>query len=354
MISSKSQNTLKTILKTEAFNLGFSHIGFTEPVTPDNYAVFLNWIDLGYAADMNYLKREDTISKRAEPLKILPSCKSIIILALPYNPPSKDNSRDKFKISSYAQSTDYHLVIPSLLEKLITAIKNHTDQSLQYRIYTDTGPIMEKAFAQMAGIGWIGKHSCLISPGFGSYFFLSTILINIEFEPDPPFPKELCGSCTRCIDNCPTGCILPNRTINASKCISYLTIENHSNISEDLRKKVGKWIFGCDVCQQVCPWNNRFASNPKHDYFNLSAYHHHPFNLLEELKLTDLEFKQKFSQSPILRANNFGYKRNLLVAASNSFSDEVQAAVDYLLANETDPILLDLAQWALRSHSSSD
>ena len=158
-------------------------------------------------------------------------------------------------IAAYARGHDYHMVIPERLKKLGAFIETQVGSALSYRYYTDTGPLLERDLAQRAGLGWIGKNTCLINPRFGSYFLLAEILLGIELEPDTPFTADRCGTCSRCISACPTGCILPDRTIDARRCLSYLTIENKDEIPLDLRPKLGNRVFGCDICQQVCPWN---------------------------------------------------------------------------------------------------
>ena len=163
------------------------------------------------------------------------------------------------RIASYAHGDDYHDILPARMKELVQFIEEQVGGPVQNRYYTDTGPILERDLAQRAGIGWIGKNTCLINPKQGSYFLLSEILLDLELEPDPPFTTDHCGTCTRCIEACPTDCILPNRTLDARRCISYLTIELKDDIPLELRDKIGDWVFGCDICQQVCPWN-RFAA----------------------------------------------------------------------------------------------
>jgi epoxyqueuosine reductase len=347
--SSQKMEKLKEQIKTEAYNLGFSHIGFTTPKKPSHFDIFQHWLAQGYAADMDYMKREDTLAKREDPSLILPDCKSIIVFGLPYSPANLD--KDKFpRIASYAIGEDYHQIIPQLLEKMIALIKNHINSdNLQYKIYTDTGPILERELAQRAGLGWIGKNSCLITPDAGSYLFLSEIFINIAFEPDSPFETDHCGTCTRCIDACPTNCILPNRIIDANKCISYLTIENRKPISEDYRTAIDGWIFGCDICQIVCPWNIRFAKIPQPNYFEPLELIQ-TLDIINELQIDKKEFKEKFSNSPISRAKYEGYLRNILVAINNHFHPDFAEPVIKFMNGVQNQDLKDLAKWVLDSN----
>ncbi len=342
---------LKNDVKTEAFRLGFSHIGFTTPSPPSNAEILINWLDHGYAASMSYLERPDTIEKRLDPKLILPSCETIIVLALPYTPshPYEDNFNNP-KVASYAVGPDYHDVIPKLLEKLITRIKTEVyPEILDYRLYTDTGPILEREYASKAGLGWIGRNSCLINPHTGSFFFLAEILINIPFEPDDPFNQDFCGKCNKCVENCPTSCILPNRTIDSNRCISYLTIENKGEIPEKIRSELNGWVFGCDICQQVCPWNNRFSKEPDPNYFQ-------PNEVINNLNIHDLltvdqqEFKSIFAESPISRAKLYGLKRNLLVFSAFRFTEDLANPIRHLITQEENAELINLAQWVLEKN----
>jgi epoxyqueuosine reductase len=213
------------------------------------------------------------------------------------------------------------------------------------RWYTDTGPLLERELAQRAGLGWIGKNTCLIHPGLGSYFLLSEILLGLELEPDEPFTAERCGSCTRCIQACPTGCILPDHTLDARRCISYLTIELKGSIPPELRSKIGGWVFGCDICQQVCPWN-RFAIPTSDPAFTLHA-DLLGVDLSEELTLTPEAFNTKFRRSPIRRARRRGYMRNIAVVLGNNYDQGAVPALVRALENDREALVRGHAAWAL-------
>ncbi|MEA2008774.1 MAG: tRNA epoxyqueuosine(34) reductase QueG, partial [Chloroflexota bacterium] len=214
------------------------------------------------------------------------------------------------------------------------------------RWYTDTGPILERELASRAGLGWIGKNTCLINPEKGSYFFLAEILLGIELAPDPPFPTSQCGSCTRCIDACPTGSLKEPYTLDANRCISYLTIELKEAIPRDLRPLLGDWIFGCDICQQVCPWNGRSAPGAEIPAeFAFRAEVAVPV-LGTELALSPQEFNSKFRRSPVKRTKRRGYLRNVAVALGNAGEEQAVPALATALGDE-EPLVRGHAAWAL-------
>ena len=285
---------------------------------------------------MHYLANERSRTRRANPLEILPECKSILVLATPYSPP-KENDH----IAAYAQGNDYHDVIPARMKELVQFIEAQVGGPVKNRYYTDTGPILERDLAQRAGLGWIGKNTLLINPKQGSYFFLSEILLDLALEPDAPFVTDHCGTCTRCIQACPTACILPNRTLDARRCISYLTIELKDNIPLELRDKLGDWAFGCDICQQVCPWN-RFAAEGD-SAFDANRPPHSP---TEELTLTPQAFNQRFKRTPIQRAKRRGYLRNIAVVLGN-IGDMHALPVLQNALNDEEPMIREHTQWAI-------
>lgn len=232
------------------------------------------------------------------------------------------------------------------MKELVRFIEEQVEGPIKNRYYTDTGPILERDLAQRAGIGWIGKNTCLIHPKQGSYFFISEIFLDLALEPDPSFVTDHCGTCTRCITACPTDCILPNRTLDATRCISYLTIELKDDIPVELREKIGDWVFGCDICQMVCPWN-RFA--PQGD----PAFSDDPSTSLRalppltgELTLTPEAFNQRFKRTPVSRAKRRGYLRNAAVALGNTGDAHALPALQNAL-NDEEPLIREHAQWAI-------
>jgi epoxyqueuosine reductase len=342
--------TLRQAILNETRRLGFLLAGVTTPDPPPHLSAFENWLAQERHASMDYLASDRSRARRADPRLILPECKSILVLALPYADPKtapvKENPNGiEGQIAAYAWGNDYHLVIPERLQAIVDFIEKQVGHSAPNRWYTDTGPILERDLAQRAGLGWIGKNTCLINPRHGSYFLLAEILLGIELEPDPPFQTDQCGTCMRCIEVCPTECILPDRTIDARRCISYLTIELKDDIPTDLRSFIGDWIFGCDVCQMVCPWNRFSASDgdpalAPHDEIP------HP-NLIREMELTSKEFNRKFKNSPIKRTKHQGYLRNVAIALGNSKDPAAISTLKAALKNP-DRIVREHAAWALK------
>jgi epoxyqueuosine reductase len=249
-------------------------------------------------------------------------------------------------VASYAWGIDYHEIIPPLLLELVESLQKHLGRQVRSRSYTDTGPILERDFAQQAGLGWAGKNTCLIDPRRGSYFLIGETFLDVEIEPDPPFPTDHCGTCRRCIEACPTGAIREDRTIDSGRCISYLTIENKGPIPPDLRPAMGDWVFGCDICQEVCPWNLRFSTPEGHPELKPDMATARPV-LREALSLVPQRFNQKFRRSPIRRAKRRGYLRNAAVALGNQRDTAAVPALANTIENEPEPLVRGHAAWAL-------
>jgi epoxyqueuosine reductase len=318
----------------------------TTPDPPPHLPVFTRWLAEGKHGTMAYLAQERAVTRRADPRLILPECQSILVLAIPYSKPQPDNAGDepRGRIAAYAWGEDYHLILPERLKALVGFIEAQVGHPIPNRWYTDTGPLLERELAQRAGLGWIGRNTCLINPRSGSYFLLAEILLGITLEPDIPFETDQCGTCTRCLDACPTQCILPDRTIDARRCISYLTIELKGDIPPGLRAGLDGWVFGCDICQVVCPWN-RFAPADGDAAFSPRPETALPV-LEKELALTPQEFSRKFKGSPVKRAGRAGYQRNVAVALGNRGAAESVPALEAALAHDQ-PIVRKHAAWAM-------
>lgn len=339
---------LKTRLKAYAQDLGFDLIGVAQAGPTPSADRYEEWARAGRAATMAYLTRPEVIEKRRDLRHLWPEARSIIVVAMNYyageHPTTDDLPRGR--VARYAWGEDYHEVIAERLRALLNFLNQEAGWPVQGKIYVDTGPVLEQAWAVQAGLGWIGKNSLLIHPRLGSYLFLGVLLIDLELEPDPPFPFDHCGTCTRCVDACPTGCIRPDRTLEAGRCISYLTIERREGIPEDLRPAIGDWLFGCDICQEVCPWNQRFARPTREPAFQ--PREGIARMLLEEvLQMDEERFRARFHRSPIRRAKWRGLVRNALLVAGNLRAKGLKAWIQRWREHE-DPMLREHAEWAMQ------
>lgn len=340
---------LRHSINGEARRLGFHLIGVTTPQPPPHVSVFLNWLEAGYHGQMEYLNHERSRQRRADPALILPGCRSILVLGMHYC--ASDQTPDPIlqttgRVAAYAWGDDYHEIFKERLHALLSFIEGQVGHAVNSRWYTDTGPLLERDLAQRAGLGWIGKNTCLINPRQGSFFLLAEILLDLDLEPDPPFESDHCGSCTRCLDACPTGCILPERVIDSQRCISYLTIELKGPIPLELRPSIGNWVFGCDICQQVCPWNQKFAPTTGDLAFSPRSGIPAPV-LSDELGLSQDEFSRKFKGSPLKRARRRGYLRNIAVALGNRRNADALDPLAESLKNDPEPLVRGHCAWAL-------
>lgn len=252
---------------------------------------------------------ETSKDKRSDIFKYFPEVKTVISLAYNYYTDENDNNEDQYKISNYAWGNDYHIILKEKLYQIIQLISQYKSK-FQYRVCVDTSPLSEKYWAEKAGIGWIGKHTNLINDKIGSWFFLSEILLDFKLEYNEPFSFDLCGSCTKCIDDCPTDAIVDEYVLDSNKCISYLTIEKRDDIPDDFKDKLNNWIYGCDICQQVCPWNKKFSVKSSDNNFQIR----------DEIKnktkkdwdnLNEEEYRRTFKKSAIKRTKFSGLKRNI-------------------------------------------
>jgi epoxyqueuosine reductase len=284
---------------------------------------------------------------------LLAGCQAAIVVAAPYPPPSPPGPDPMAgRLASYAQGDDYHDVLVPKLRALAAWIEQQAGHPIRFRAYTDTGPILERDLAQRAGLGWIGKNTLLIHPRYGSYFFLAEIFIDLPLPPDEAFEADRCGNCTRCLQACPTQCILPDRTLDARRCLSYLTIELKGPVPPELREGFGNWVFGCDVCQEVCPWNQR-ADPPPPDKRFLPRSHFPLADLSRELALDKNQAAQRFRGSALRRTRSDGYRRNVAVALGNSRQAAAVPALSQALRNPL-PLIRQHAAWALGRIGSAD
>lgn len=338
---------LEKLIKAEADNLGFSFIAFSHVKQTPHFEKFRKWINQGFHGSMGYLSREGTLKARQDPATLLKNAKSMIVFGFQYNLLKKEkpsHSQPVGIIASYATYEDYHTVLKRKARELMTNLGNKVPISFKYRIFVDSAPVMEKDNAFMAGAGWIGRNSLLISPKFGSFLFLGCILTDLEIQPSQPFSRDLCGECQKCIHACPTGCITNHHSINASQCVSYFTIEHKGIVPREMRSKIGNRIFGCDICQNVCPINRTLKNNSQNHQTVLIQEVEAEVNLLEEIELDETAFKEKYGQTPVSRATHKGFKRNLIIALGNSKSSKAIPALEDIMKNES--------SWLLRLHSA--
>ena len=293
-------------IKTEAKKLGFSGCGISKArFLSEEAKNFEKWLSNGYQGSMSYL--EKNIDKRLNPTLLVPGSKSVISLAFNYFPPKKLIDNNNFIISKYAYGRDYHKVLKKKLKKLFFLIREKIG-NIEGRVFVDSAPIHERAWAKLSGLGWIGKNSLLINKNQGSFFFLAEIICDLELEYDEPVLNK-CGNCSRCIDACPTDAITKAQVINAKKCISYLTIENKDNIPEELNDSMNNSIFGCDICQDVCPWNKN--SKPHEEIEFLPKKNLRKLRKKDWVELTEETFDRIFEGSAIKRTKYKGLKRNI-------------------------------------------
>ena len=332
---------MKSRIQERARELGFDACHFTTARPPDHADHFERWLAAEHHGEMGWLARN--AHKRVEPNQVLADAKSIISLAVSYEKKPVERPENSGVVARYAQFSDYHDIIGERLKTLTDFVNELGGATTRSLWYVDTGPLLERDLAQRAGLGFVGKHTNLISRKFGNWIFLSEIITTLELEPDAP-EKNRCGSCTRCITACPTAAITAPFQLDARRCISYLTIELKGSIPEEFRPAIGNRIYGCDDCLAACPWN-RFAQEGKlmrpHYREDLAAP-----DLIELLQLDDATFKKRFADSPILRTKRRGLLRNVCVALGNVGNEKSLPALERA-AKDFEPLIAEHATWAI-------
>jgi epoxyqueuosine reductase len=333
-------------VKAAAVAAGFDLCGIAPATRHPRLGRLADWIASGRAGTMRYLA--DSLEERLDPARVLPSARSVISLACVYNtsaPYSATQSDDRAAIARYAWGDDYHDVLRGRLRTLMRWMVETAGPGLEAFSCVDNGPIQERVFAEQAGLGWIGKNTCLINPDRGSWLFLSEILTNAELEPDAP-GADHCGTCTRCIEACPTGAIVEPYTVDATRCLSYLTIELRDAIDPALREEVGPQIFGCDLCQDVCPWNRQAATSADPAWQPRAALRFP--RLVDLCALSDDEWRRLVRGSALRRAGLSRIRRSLACAAARLPPAEARVALDALAAHASGraPIVLEAIAWA--------
>ncbi|HEX6219282.1 MAG TPA: tRNA epoxyqueuosine(34) reductase QueG [Sphingomicrobium sp.] len=337
---------MKEAIRAEAGRLGFVACGFARAdATPMAGPDLRRWLEAGHHGTMGWM--EARAVERASPGGLWPDARSVIALGMSYAPATDPmalaGAGNRARISAYAQGGDYHKTVKKGLKALARFIVDRAPSEL--KVFVDTAPVMEKPLAEAAGIGWQGKHTNLVSRSHGSWLFLGIIMTSLELEPDQAEPDYHCGSCTACLDACPTGAIGPAHRIDARKCISYLTIEHAGPIPLEYREAMGNRIYGCDDCLAVCPWNSFAEAAAANRAFLPRAELAEP-RLADLLALDDAAFREMFAGSPIKRIGRDRFIRNCLISAGNS-GDATLAPVVAAHLSDPDPVVAEAARWAL-------
>jgi epoxyqueuosine reductase len=341
--------TITARLKAQAAALGFNRIGIIPAAPGRRLAAYLGWVAAGMQGEMGYLARPDRLARRQDLNVILPGVRSVVCVGLDYQtvrvPPEIANDPSRGRISNYAWGVDYHDVMTPRLQALADWLATAAGEKVASRVYVDTGAILERDHGEQAGLGFTGKNTMLIAPRAGSNFFLGELLTTLPLEPDAPLPMPNCGRCQRCLTACPTNAFPEPYVLDARRCISYLTIELKGEIPLELRPLLQNWIYGCDVCQDVCPFN-RFAPTTLEPGFVPLGWETAVPPLLDILALDEAAFNQRFAHSPIKRIKRRGLLRNACVAAGNWGGETAVSALTNLL-HDPEPLIRSHAAWAL-------
>lgn len=327
---------LEESLKSQALQLGFSLVGIAPAGPADDFEHLQQWLASGFAGSMEYMSRHE--AARRHPESILPEVRSVVMVGLEYGtrgivlkPPEAPSSAAK--VARYARGPNYHDILRGRLRELLNWVQEQKP-GCRGRGVVDTAPLLERDFARRAGLGWIGKNTMLINKRLGSYMFLGALLLDCVLTPDAPHRGFHCGTCTACLDACPTAAFPAPGQLDARKCISYLTIEHRGPIDESLRTEVGDWIFGCDVCQEVCPWNRHEMSQPE------------MVDAVALLGITDDEFRHRFGGTAIERTRRRGLARNAAIVVGNTGGTEALPALRHAL-DDVDEVVREAAAWAI-------
>ncbi len=342
-----SMKQLTHAIKAQALALGFDVVGVAPCTTPPHAENLPSWVDAGYAGEMAYLTRN--VPGRMDPRHIMPEGRSILVVGKHYRvaEPLEHlwHNPSRGRIARYAWGPDYHDIVLPRLRQIVDFVATHVGRSIVARPYVDTGPVLERPVATLALPSFIGKHTLLILPRHGSWLFLAEILLDVELEPDDVTTHGRCGTCARCLQVCPTQAFVAPYVLDARRCISYLTIELKGAIPHDMRPLLGNWIFGCDACQEVCPWNRRFGAVGDADMLATRADTIAP-PLIDLMELDDAAFRERFRGSPIKRSKRRGLLRNVVIALGNWGDPQAVPALCKGL-HDAEPLIRGHAAWAL-------
>jgi epoxyqueuosine reductase len=331
--------SLETRIKHWAHELGFELAGIAAATPADSLDHFRDWLDRGFAGEMAYMHRH--AEARGHPAAVLPEVRSVVMVGMNYNP-AKD-APSTGKVARYARGLDYHDVLRERLNRLLARVQADVP-GCRGRGVVDTAPLLERDFARRAGLGWFGKNTMLLNKRLGSYFFLGALLLDLDLKPDPAHETSHCGRCTACLDACPTQAFAGPYRLDARRCISYLTIELKGAVPEELRPGLGEWLFGCDVCQEVCPWNRKAppAAEPAFaGRADLVAV-----DPVELLGLSEDEFRHRFRSTALTRPRRRGLLRNAALVLGNRGDPAALPALERAL-HDPEPLVREAAQWAI-------
>jgi epoxyqueuosine reductase len=339
--------SLETRLKQQAHALGFELAGIARATAADSFDQLRDWLARGFAGDMAYMNRH--AEARRHPESVLRTVRSVLMVGMNYfegagAPPSPAPATGLTgRVSRYACGADYHDVLRLRLRELLGWLQGEAP-GCQGRGVVDTAPLLERDFARRAGLGWFGKNTMLLNKRLGSYFFLGALLLDLALAPDPPHDAAHCGTCTACLKACPTGAFVAPGLLDARRCVSYLTIELKEAVPEDLRSGLGDWVFGCDVCQEVCPWNRK-APPAQEPAFQARA-DLQALDLVAILGLSEDEFRQRFRGTALMRTRRRGLVRNAALALGNRADPAALPALHRALG-DSEPVIREAAQWAI-------
>jgi epoxyqueuosine reductase len=331
-------------LKERARELGFALVGIAPAADADGFAHLEDWLARGFAGTMDYMHRHG--AARRHPAAVLPEVLSVVMVGLSYRPPDalpEPAAELSGRVARYATGADYHDVLRRKLNELLDWVRREAPGT-QGRGVVDTAPLLERDFARRAGLGWFGKNTMLIHKWLGSYTFLGALLLDRALRPDAPFEANHCGTCTRCLDACPTDAFAGPYRLDARRCISYLTIELRGPIPEDLRPGIGDWVFGCDVCQEVCPWNRKAppGTEPALEPGAVGE----ALDLVKLLGLSEEEFRRRYRDTALWRTRRRGLLRNAAIALGNRGDPRALPALERAL-DDAEPLVREAARWAI-------
>jgi epoxyqueuosine reductase len=336
-------DALEIRLKHRARDLGFELAGIAPATPADGFDRLRAWLDRGFAGEMSYMQRH--AQARRHPSAVLAEVRSVVMVGMNYKPQESrsEGALPAARVARYARRQDYHDVLRRRLNQLLAWVQQEVP-GCRGRGVVDTAPLLERDFARRAGLGWFGKNTMLLNKRLGSYFFLGALLLDLELRPDPPHEASHCGTCTACLDACPTQAFAGPGWLDSRRCISYLTIELRGPIPPDLRRPMGDWLFGCDVCQEVCPWNRKAPSGREPAFEALPGLD--PADPAQLLGLSEDEFRRRFRGTALMRSNRRGLLRNAAIVLGNRGDPAALPALRQALA-DPEPLVREAARWAI-------